>query len=73
VAGYLNGVAMSEDALLDAVDRLWWKRMCDYWHLEFHYDHGDHECDHLFLSASRFLVWWTERREEVRAAFVPAG
>jgi len=64
---------MSEDALLDAVDRLWWKRMCDYWHLEFHYDHGDHECDHLFLSASRFLVWWTERREEVRAAFVPAG
>ncbi|MGH3566299.1 MAG: hypothetical protein ACRDRH_09750 [Pseudonocardia sp.] len=46
--------------------------MCDYWHLEFHYDRRDHGCDQLFLSASRFLGWWTERRDEVRAAFVAA-
>ncbi|MGH3694256.1 MAG: phosphotransferase [Pseudonocardiaceae bacterium] len=69
VAGYRRSVTITDDALLDAIDRLWWKRMCDYWHLEFHYDRGDHSCDHLFLSASRFLTWWTERLDEVREAF----
>ncbi len=69
VEGYRRSVTMTDDDFLDAVDRLWWKRMCDYWHLEFHYDRGDHSCDHLFLSASRFLSWWTERLDEVREAF----
>ncbi|MGH3872311.1 MAG: phosphotransferase [Pseudonocardiaceae bacterium] len=69
VAGYRRSVTITDDDLLDAIDRLWWKRMCDYWHLEFHYDRGDYSCDHLFLSASRFLTWWTERLDEVRAAF----
>lgn len=73
VAGYRSGVSIADEDLFDAVDRLWWKRMCDYWHLEFHYDRDDHECNHLFLSASRFLSWWTDRRDEVRAAFVAAG
>lgn len=73
VGGYRRFVTITDDDLLDAVDRLWWKRMCDYWHLEFHYDRGDHSCDHLFLSASRFLAWWTERLDEVRAAFTAAA
>lgn len=45
--------------------------MCDYWQLEFHYDRGDHSCDHLFLSASRFLDWWIEHLDEVQNAFAP--
>lgn len=52
-----------------SLPKLWWKRMCDYWHLEFHYDRGDHSCDHLFLSASRFLDWWTGHLDEVQQAF----
>lgn len=70
VAGYRTVVSLGEENLADAVDRLWWKRMCDYWQLEFHYDRGDHSCDHLFLSASRLLDWWIDHLDEVRDAFV---
>lgn len=70
IKGYRHTVGIEDADLIDAVDNLWWKRMCDYWHLEFHYDRGDHSCDHLFLSASRFLAWWTERLDDVRAAFI---
>lgn len=68
-AGYRSVVPLSEDELTDAAERLWWKRMCDYWHLEFHFDRADHSCDHLFFSASRFLDWWASHRDEVREAF----
>lgn len=73
VRGYRATVRIADRDLVDAVDRLWWKRMCDYWHLEFHYDRSDHSCDHLFLSASLFLGWWTDRLDEVRNAFTPCG
>jgi Ser/Thr protein kinase RdoA (MazF antagonist) len=70
--GYRRQVPLTDDDLADAVDRLWWKRMCDFWHLEFHYDRADHGCDHLFFSASRFLEWWTGHRVEVQRAFAAA-
>ncbi|MFJ4591368.1 phosphotransferase [Kitasatospora sp. NPDC088861] len=69
VAGYRSVVQLPVPALADAVERLWWKRMSDYWQLVFHYDRDDHSCDHLFLPAERFLAWWTERREDVQEAF----
>ncbi|MFJ8470510.1 phosphotransferase [Kitasatospora sp. NPDC094011] len=69
VAGYRSVVQLPVPALADAVERLWWKRMSDYWQLVFHYDRDDHSCDHLFLRAERFLAWWTERREAVQEAF----
>ncbi|MFD4906663.1 phosphotransferase [Kitasatospora purpeofusca] len=69
VAGYQSVVPIPVPALADAVERLWWKRMSDYWQLVFHYDRDDHSCDHLFLPAERFLAWWTERREAVQEAF----
>ncbi|MFG2916401.1 homoserine kinase [Kitasatospora sp. NPDC048298] len=69
VAGYRSVVPIPVSALADAVERLWWKRMSDYWQLVFHYDRDDHSCDHLFLPAERFLSWWTGRREDVQAAF----
>ncbi|MFD8786647.1 homoserine kinase [Kitasatospora sp. NPDC059599] len=69
VAGYRSVVPIPVPALADAVERLWWKRMSDYWQLVFHYDRDDHSCDHLFLPAERFLAWWTERREDVQEAF----
>ncbi|MFC5662946.1 phosphotransferase [Kitasatospora misakiensis] len=69
VAGYRSMISLPVSALADAVDRLWWKRMSEYWQLVFHYDRDDHSCDHLFLPAERFLAWWTERREAVQEAF----
>ncbi|MEV7357330.1 phosphotransferase [Kitasatospora sp. NPDC091276] len=69
VAGYRSVVPLPVPALADAVERLWWKRMSDYWQLVFHYDRDDHSCDHLFLPAERFLAWWSERREDVQEAF----
>ncbi|MFF4926868.1 phosphotransferase [Kitasatospora sp. NPDC001261] len=69
VAGYRSIVPIPVPALADAVERLWWKRMSDYWQLVFHYDRDDHSCDHLFLPAERFLAWWTERRADVQEAF----
>ncbi|WP_395295262.1 phosphotransferase [Kitasatospora hibisci] len=69
VAGYRSVVPIPVPALADAVERLWWKRMSDYWQLVFHYDRDDHSCDHLFLPAERFLARWTERRRDVQEAF----
>ena len=69
VAGYRSVVPIPVSAVADAVERLWWKRMSDYWQLVFHYDRNDHSCDHLFPPAERFLAWWTERREDVQEAF----
>lgn len=69
VAGYRTIVPISGGELADAVHRLWWKRLTDFWQVEFHYDRGDHSCDHLFFSGERFLHWWTRHRDEVTAAF----
>ncbi|MFE2725015.1 phosphotransferase [Kitasatospora sp. NPDC059327] len=69
VPGYRSVVPIAVPALADAVERLWWKRMSDYWQLVFHYDRDDHSCDHLFLPTERFLAWWTERRGDVQEAF----
>lgn len=69
VAAYRTLIPLAEDELADAVERLWWKRMSDYWHLEFHYDRSDHSCDDLYFPAEALLGWWTTRRIEVQAAF----
>lgn len=69
VSGYRSVVPLPTASLVDAVERLWWKRMSDYWQLDFHYDRNDHSCDDLFLPAERFLTWWTENRETVHEAF----
>jgi len=69
VAGYRSVVAISVSALADAVERLWWKRMSDYWQLVFHYDRDDSSCNDLFLPAERLLAWWTEQRVAVQQAF----
>lgn len=69
VNGYRSITPLGNEDLADALQRLWWKRMCDYWQLEFHYDRGDRSCDHLFISASLFLDWWTNHLDEVQFAF----
>lgn len=56
--------------LADAVHRLWWDRVSnDLWHLRLHYDESNRSCDHLFHPASALLTWWTDRRDDVTAAF----
>jgi hypothetical protein len=37
-AGYRGTVLITDEALADAMYRLWWKRLTDFWQLDFHYD-----------------------------------
>lgn len=69
VAGYRSVIPLASAELLDAARRLWWKRMTDFWQLEFHYDRGDHSCDDLFIADEALLHWWTERLDVVERAF----
>ncbi|MFE7093313.1 phosphotransferase [Streptomyces erythrochromogenes] len=72
VGGYLSVAPLSTAALEDAVHRLWWKRLTDFWQLEFRYNKGDHSFDELFTQDEALLHWWTDRLDEVEAAFTSA-
>ncbi len=69
VTGYRTVVPIAIDDLADGAHRPWWKRLSDFWHLDFHYDRGDHGCDDLFLSGEALLDWWTDNRDAVQDAF----
>src|SRR5262249_40685210 len=69
VTGYRTVRPLSRSDLADAVERLWWKRMSDFWIFEFHYDRGDHGPDSLMAPSERLLAWWSDRREVVQEAF----
>ncbi|MFJ7306029.1 phosphotransferase [Streptomyces sp. NPDC099088] len=69
VRGYRSVVPLEAEALADGVRRLWWKRMTDYWQLEFHYDRSDHSFDELFTADEALLHWWTVRYRQVEDAF----
>ncbi|MFJ8804009.1 phosphotransferase [Streptomyces sp. NPDC102487] len=69
VRGYRSVVPVEAVALADGVRRLWWKRMTDYWQLEFHYDRSDHSFDELFTADEALLNWWTDRYRQVEDAF----
>lgn len=68
-AGYRSRRKLSDEALADAVHRLWWERVCDTWQLRRRYEHADTSCDHLFRSAEALLSWWTAHRSQVTTAF----
>jgi homoserine kinase type II len=68
VTGYRSVMPLSRADLADAVHRLWWKRMSDYWIFEFHYDRGDRGPDALLVPSERLLAWWSDRRGEVERA-----
>jgi homoserine kinase type II len=68
-AGYRSVRPLPRADLADAVERLWWKRMTDYWVFEFHYDRDDHGPDLLMEPGEALLAWWTGHREEVQDAF----
>ncbi|MFG3289423.1 phosphotransferase [Streptomyces sp. NPDC048179] len=69
VSGYGSVMPLEGSALADGVRRLWWKRMTDFWQLEFHYGRGDFSCDELFTADEALLHWWTERLDQVEGAF----
>jgi Ser/Thr protein kinase RdoA (MazF antagonist) len=52
-----------------AVHRMWWERLNDLWMLEWRYLRDDCSCDHLFPGAAALVEWWTQRRDQVLAAF----
>ncbi|MET9442018.1 phosphotransferase [Streptomyces sp. NPDC006610] len=69
VEGYRSVVPLKPSALVDGARRLWWKRMTDFWQLEFHYDRGDLSFDELFTADEALLHWWTDRLDQVEDAF----
>ncbi|WP_328582375.1 phosphotransferase [Streptomyces sp. NBC_00370] len=69
VRGYRSVVPLETSALADGARRLWWKRMTDFWQLEFHYDRGKFSFDDLFTADEALLHWWTERLDQVEDAF----
>lgn len=69
VGGYRSVVPLEPSALVDGARRLWWKRMTDFWQLEFHYDRGDFSFDELFTADEALLHWWTDRLDQVEDAF----
>ncbi|MGQ4388794.1 phosphotransferase [Streptomyces sp. SAS_270] len=69
VRGYRTVMLLDVTALVDGARRLWWKRMTDFWQLEFHYDRGDYSCDELFAADEALLHWWTDRLDQVEDAF----
>ncbi|WAZ21303.1 phosphotransferase [Streptomyces cinnabarinus] len=69
VEGYRSVVPLEPSALVDGARRLWWKRMTDFWQLEFHYDRGDFSFDDLFTADEALLHWWTDRLDQVEDAF----
>lgn len=68
IAGYRTIIPITPADLDDGFHRLWWKRMSDFWHLVYHYDRHDHGCDDLFITGEALLHWWTNHRDDVRAA-----
>ncbi|WP_371791566.1 phosphotransferase [Streptomyces sp. NBC_01471] len=72
-AGYRSVIPLESAVLVAAAERLWWKRMTDFWQLEFHYDRHDQSCDDLFLADEALLHWWTERLDAVERAFAGAA
>ncbi|HEX5495280.1 MAG TPA: phosphotransferase [Mycobacteriales bacterium] len=68
-AGYRRRCELPAEAVAVAVHRLWWERLGDFWQLAWHYERGDRSCDHLFVSSSALLAWWTAHREQVTEAF----
>ncbi|UXY32567.1 phosphotransferase [Streptomyces sp. HUAS TT20] len=72
VDGYRSVVPLEPAALVDGARRLWWKRMTDFWQLEFHYGRGDFSFDELFTADEALLHWWSERLDQVEDAFSAA-
>jgi hypothetical protein len=70
-AGYRSVRTLSRADLADAVERLWWKRMSDYWVFEFHYGRDDHGPDALMEPGKALLAWWTGHRRECRTRSQP--
>ncbi|MEV7558383.1 phosphotransferase [Streptomyces sp. NPDC089795] len=68
-AGYRSVIELSETDLADAVSRLWWKRLTDYWQLEFLLARRDPAFGKMFLEGEALLHWWTDRADEVQAAY----
>ncbi|MGW6840134.1 phosphotransferase [Streptomyces sp. NPDC054958] len=68
-AGYRSLIDLSETDLADAVTRLWWKRLTDYWQLELLLARQDPAFGEMFLEGEALLHWWTDRADQVQAAY----
>ncbi|MGW7327380.1 phosphotransferase [Streptomyces sp. NPDC054840] len=68
-SGFRDVIDLPKAYVADAVNRLWWKRMTDFWQLEFYLDRDDPAFGAMFLSDEALLHWWTDRADEVQAAY----
>jgi homoserine kinase type II len=69
IDGYRGVVSISDDAIADALQRLWWRHLTSFWILRYHYDRAEYSCDYLLEPRENLLHWWTDNRDEVESAF----
>ena len=69
IAGHRGVVSISDDAIADALQRLWWHHLTSFWILGYHYDRADFSCDYLLEPRENLLHRWTGDRDEVESAF----
>ncbi|MFD7918009.1 phosphotransferase [Streptomyces sp. NPDC059740] len=66
---YRDAAGADPDEVAEAVHRVWWERLNDFWTLQWRYRHGDRRADPLFPAVAALAVWWTGHYEAVREAF----
>lgn len=67
-AAYRRVIPLTDADLSAALNRLWWRRITDFWQLDFHYGRGNHDLDASFVEDEKRLRWWTDHAAVVRAA-----
>ena len=65
VHGYLDERPWLAPEIPDAVHRLWWERLTDFWMLTWRYELHDERPSVQFADQSAMIVWWTHHYDKV--------
>jgi Ser/Thr protein kinase RdoA (MazF antagonist) len=66
---YRHGTCTDAAELAEAVHRVWWERLNDFWILRWHYERNDHRADAQFAATAALVTWWTHHTPAVHDAF----
>ncbi|MFE2543469.1 hypothetical protein [Actinacidiphila glaucinigra] len=68
-AGHRSVISLPGTGVADVVTRLWWKRLTDFWKLDFYLGRQDPTFGQQFLVDEDLLHWWTDHFDQVQAAY----